>query len=610
MKSKSSDRNQYEKLVLENVADIIVITDLEFLVQSWNPIAEFYYGIPETDAIGKNMNEIVQFTYPYSSIGQVYNEFQKNKFWQGEVSFTNREGETFYFLQTVKCAVDDDGEEIGILAVGRNITEKRRAEQKLLESEQFYRTLIADSLDITLLLNAEGEITFSTPSVNRLLGYEVEEVIGRNAFQYVHPEDLAWAFQSFELEVKETPEIKFIIVRVLKKNGDWLWCMVRGHNLLSSPYVKSIVVYIHDDTPRKQATAALLESEKRFRKLIRDMPTGVLLQDATGKIHMTNHAITKMFGISEEDVVGGKIWEVYTDVIHEDGRIFLQSERPSYKAMETGLLVKDVVMGVWNKQKKERIWILINADPIIDEDGTLTNIVSSFIDITERKRLEKKSVAYQRRLAQATIDGQEKERLEIGKELHDNIGQQLTTVKLFLDLAKTSGNAESEEMISMALKGISDVINEIRAMSRSLVPPSLKDLGFIDSVNDLIDNLRHTQSMAIELDYFEFDEDLLPENKKLALFRIIQEQLNNIIKHARAKKVVINLHCTSENVLLEVKDDGLGFDWSKIRKGLGFINITNRAELFGGKAVITSAPGNGCHIKINLPHKFSPVEVD
>jgi PAS domain S-box-containing protein len=599
-----------QKLVLENVSDIIIITDTQFQVQSWNKIAEEFYGISASTAIGKKMGNLVRFRYNNTTGEQALADLQQHKIWKGEVSFTNNKGEVFYFLQTVKYALDESGKETGILAVGRNITERKRAEEQLQKSEQFYRTLISDSLDVTLLLNATGEITFSTSSIKKLLGYELEEILNTSAFEYVHPEDIAWTFQSFEKEVEEDPEIKFIIVRLLKKDGSWLWCMIRGHNLLDVPSINSIAVYIHDDTPRKKATEALKESEKRFRTLIRELQVGVLIQNAQGEIEMTNDAMCRLFSITESEIIGGRIWKLYTDVIHENGATFLQSERPSFKAIKTGKLVKDVVMGVWHEVKKERIWILVSAEPVQDEMGKLLHVICSFTDITERKRLEEKSLAekmaHQRQLAQATIDGQENERLEIGKELHDNIGQQLTTVKLFLDLAKTSATEENAEMITMALKGISTIINEIRAVSRTLVPPTLKDFGFIDSVNDLIDSLRHTQALKVELDYFCFDEDNLPENKKLALFRIVQEQLNNIIKHAEAKQVNISLRNNGESILLQINDDGKGFDHNKIRKGLGLAGIISRAELFGGKTEIISSPGMGCQIQVTLPNSSIP----
>jgi PAS domain S-box-containing protein len=552
------------------------------------------------------MGELVKFTFHDTTAEQSIQVLREKKTWRGKVSFVNPEGQSFYFLQTVKYITDNEGTEVGIMALGHDITDKQRAEDQLVKSENFYRTLIADSLDLTLLLNRSGDIVFATPSVNRLLGYSEEEILGTNAFRYIHPDDLGWALQSCVREVKENPEINFIVIRLLKKNGDWLWCMIRGHNLLNNPSINAIAVYVHDDTTRKKASEALRESEKQFRNLIRDLQIGVLLQDAEGIIKMTNSFSCRLFDVCEEELLGKKIWELLTDVTHEDGRKFQQDERPSYKAIQTRELVNDVVMGVWHPRREERVWIIINADPILDETGEIIHVICSFTDITERKRLEKKSfsekIAHQRQLAQATIDGQEKERLEMGKELHDNIGQQLTTIKLFLDMARTTANDKSLEMVNSALRGVMDVINEVRSISRSLVPPTLKDLGFIDAVNDLIESIHATQAITVELDYYEFDEDQLPDNKKLTLFRIIQEQLNNIIKHAKATNVTIMLRLTAGNVLLQVKDDGVGFVVDEVKKGLGINNIKNRVELFGGKVLLTSSPGKGCEINIFLPH--------
>jgi len=109
----------------------------------------------------------------------------------------------------------------------------------------------------------------------------------------------------------------------------------------------------------------------------------------------------------------------------------------------------------------------------------------------------------------------------------------------------------------------------------------------------------------IELDYFGFHEDQLPENKKLALFRILQEQLNNIIKHAMAQNVWINLTSTPHHAKLIIKDNGNGFDPAKIRRGLGLTNIINRAELFGGRVEIATSPGKGCKIKVWIPHAIT-----
>jgi len=495
---------------------------------------------------------------------------------------------------------------MGYISVSRDITEKKKIEKQLQKSEQFYRALIADSLDGTILVNAEGRITFGSPSVKHVLGYETHEIEGRNGFEFIHPDDIPSALESFQRELMEAPRIKFISIRLLQKNGEWLWCMVRGHNLLKNTYVNSVVVYFHDDTLRKQAADALKESEKRFRTLVKDLQTGVLLQDAAGHILLSNNAMSKMFDIEEGEIKGKKIWEKYSDVIDEEERQIDKSERPVFKAIQTKKLVKDKVMGVWHPKKKERVWLLISADPILNENGEVRYIVSSFINITERKKLEQKllseQISHQKQVTQATLDAQEAERREIGKELHDNIGQQLTTIKLFLDMAKSNATDSGVEMINMALKSVMDVINEIRFMSRSLIPHTLKDLGLVDSIMELTDSFSLAQSLTIHFDCKAFKEDRIPENQKLTLFRIVQEQLNNIVKHAAAKNIHIHLKNAVQNaVVLEINDDGQGFDPQTVQKGLGFTNICNRAELFGGKGEVVSIPGQGCYVKVTMP---------
>lgn len=597
---------RYQSTILENVSDIIVTTDLDFKIKIWNKIAEEYYAISKEEAIGQGVDELLHFTFYGTTFQESLDELKEKGIWKGEISIVNRRNETKHFFQTVKLVYNEAGNKIGYLAVGRDITEKKLAEEKLKESELFYRTLIADSLDGMLLMNKDGEIKFASPSVKNVLGYNEKELIGRNGFEFVHPADINWAFESFQREVDQNPEINFIMVRLLKKDGQWLWCSVRGHNLLSNPYVNSIVIYFHDDTARKEAKDALQESEKRFRSLVRDLQVGVFLSDGEGNIIMCNKALAAMLSIPEEMVVGKNVYDIMsTDMVNEQNEFIPVEARPLTLTLKSKQTVRDAVLGVLHPITKERSWILVNSNPILDETGSIKHVVCSVMDLSARKRLEQQLIAdqvsHQRQLTQASIDAQESERRTIGEELHDNIGQQLTTIKLFLDYAKTTADENTLEMINLALKGVSDVINDVRAMSRSIVPFTLKDLGLIDSINELVDSLMRARSLNIEFSHTDFDEDTIAENEKLSLFRIVQEQLNNIIKHAGAQNVWINLSVKGEEFVLEIKDDGKGFSSGQSRKGIGILNIKNRAELFNGKAEIISEPGSGCTLLVSFP---------
>jgi PAS domain S-box-containing protein len=368
--------------------------------------------------------------------------------------------------------------------------------------------------------------------------------------------------------------------------------------------VNGVAIYFHDDTLRKTATEALKQSEQRFRNLVSELQVGIILQNAEGLIMMSNDAMYKMLSLSEHDLLGKKIWEVFPDTPHEDMRPYVKSERPSYLSIHTKKAISDVVMGVKHPKTDKIIWLLVNAHPILDHEGNVQTVICSFTDITERKKLEQKllseQLVHQRLLTQATIDSQEKERFEIGKELHDNIGQRLTTIKLYLDLAFASADETTSEMISLSQRNISDVINEIRSICRSLIPSSLSDLGLVESINDLIISVSKAQAVHIDFYHSQFNESLLPENQKLMVFRIIQEQLNNIVKHADATRVVINIFNKGDVMTLDINDNGKGFDTSTVRRGLGLTNMKNRAELLGGTFSLISAPGKGTTVKVSI----------
>jgi len=597
---------RHQAIILENVSDTIVTTDLEFSITGLNRIAEEYYGIREHDALGRKTSEILKLHYPETSRDAALATLIDKGIWKGETCMEKEDGATVYFSHTVKVLFNGNGQPIGYLAVGRDITEKKIAGQRLLKSEQFYRTLIAESLDGILLLDRQGTISFASPSMAIILGYNPEELQGQNGFEYVHPDDLAWAMQAFQKEVGDNPEVKFIVVRLKHRQGHWQWCMVRGHNQLNNPSLNSLVIHLHDDTLRKQATDALKESERRFRTMVGDLQMGIMLADAEGRFIMVNKALCRLFDTEETALVGKNIYNfVSSDFIDEEGRFIPMDERPLAKALQTNAPVRDVVMGVIHPTTGERLWLLVNADPVLDEQGAILHIICSIKDLTERKRLEQaimqEQLNHQKQLTQASIDGQEAERREIGRELHDNIGQQLTTIKLFLDMAKTSADESTMEMISLALKGIGDVINEIRTMSRTLVPYSLKDLGLLDCIMELVESIERTQTLQIEVAAQHFNEDLMPENQRLSVFRVVQEQLNNIQKHADAEFVKIHLQTAEDLFRLTITDDGQGFQQGKVKPGLGLKNIQNRAEIFGGTATVTTAPGKGCRLEVVMP---------
>jgi PAS domain S-box-containing protein len=480
--------------------------------------------------------------------------------------------------------------------------------QQAMQSELFFRALIADSLDGILLVDQVGTISFSSESVANILGYEPEDLVGNNSFDYVHPDDIQLCRSAFEDELKQEPQRKFIDIRLRQKSGEWLWCMVRGHNLLSNPVVGKMLIYFCDDTFRRSIEAALIESRERFFHLIQHLNVGIVLCDAEGQILLCNQTCLDIFKVhSEQDLVGKSVFNPSVRLIYEDGRLMHPDEYPVAQAIQTKKVIRDRIAGVDKNESGHFTWLQINAQPVLEADQTIKHIICSFIDITEQRRLaqefKQQELQKQKQLLQATIDGQERERSEISRELHDNISQHLTTTRIYLEVAKDKVEGPLLDMITQAHKGLMYISSEIRRLSQSLAPPELRDIGLVESIRDLCDLLKNLHAFSIKFEHHAFNEDRIPDSMKLMLFRIIQEQVNNIIRHANANNIIVTLESDDSDLRLFIADDGKGYDPQLIKKGLGLTNIINRVELFDGNAEVITSPGNGCFLRVSVPLK-------
>lgn len=603
MKALNELRNQ--AITLSNVFDLIITCDFNYNILSWNKRAEQVVGFKEEEVLGKYLGEVAKLTYENLSSREAADILNQKGYWQGEISFLNRYGVKKTVLHTASYLLDETGKRIAIIGTGIDITEKKNAEEKMHESEIFYRNLAANSFDGIALTDASGIIKHCGPSTFKVSGYHLEELVGKNIFDFVYPEDAMLAVQSFFTEVSRESVLNYLIIRLKHATRGWVWCTVRAHNLLDDPILRSIVIYFTDDTKRKQIEDKLRESEGRFRNMIHNLKLGIVLQNEKGEMLVCNQSALNMLGQTEEQLMGIAPPDPTWNIIREDGSPFPPEQHPVTAAIMSKQPVKDVVAGVFRPATNDRVWLLVNADPILNDEGKIINVICSYADITEQKKLSQQliqqEIQKQRIITQATIDGQEKERLEIGKELHDNINQHLTTTRLYLEVARDKADGETQELLRLAHKNLSDIVSEIRKLSQSLVPPTLGDIGLTESIQDLCDSLKRAHSFSIEFNDQLFEENNLPDNLKLMIFRIIQEQVSNIIRHARATAVGIQLESGESFVILRITDNGQGFDLQRYKPGMGLSNIANRAGLFGGKMEIDSSPGAGCTVTVTIP---------
>ena len=341
----------------------------------------------------------------------------------------------------------------------------------------------------------------------------------------------------------------------------------------------------------------LRESEERYRELFNNNPMPMWVFDAkTFRFLEANSAAVQHYGYTHEEFLNKTLADIRLNGLGEDLSAEVEAIRFSRDGVKKGIMQHV-------KKNGSVIFVDIAWHSISYKNQPAVLVLAN--DVTERIQLEnelnEQRVNRQKQITEAVILAQEKERTEIGKELHDNVNQILGASNLYINTAMTDEEMR-QELLERSTELVSKAINEIRKISKSLITPGLREIGLIESIEDVIDDMKLARAdLAIELDLQNISEEQIEDRRKLTVFRIVQEQLNNIVKHARATRVLIRLSMEGSNIVVTVADNGVGFDVSRHRKGVGITNIISRTELFNGKVEIQSQPGEGCTLSVSLP---------
>ncbi|HUB61366.1 MAG TPA: PAS domain S-box protein [Puia sp.] len=341
----------------------------------------------------------------------------------------------------------------------------------------------------------------------------------------------------------------------------------------------------------------LRESEERYRELFNNNPMPMWVFDSeTCHFLEANSSAVHHYGYTQEEFMSKTLADIRLNGDLDELREEVELIRGNPDGIQKG--IRQHV-----KKSGEIIYVDIAWHNIRYKNRPAILVLAG--DVTERIQLEdelnEQRISRQKQITEAVILAQEKERTEIGKELHDNVNQILGASNLYINTAMTDEEMR-QELLERSTELVSNAINEIRKISKSLITPGLREIGLVESIEDIIDDLRVAgDKLAIDLDLQNISEDQIEDRRKLTVFRIVQEQLNNIVKHARATRVLIRLSGEQDHIVLTVADNGVGFDVSRHRKGVGITNMISRAELFNGKVEIVSSPGEGCTLTVSLP---------
>jgi PAS domain S-box-containing protein len=358
------------------------------------------------------------------------------------------------------------------------------------------------------------------------------------------------------------------------------------------------LVVAHDDvTTLKRAEAAKRKSDRQFRAIYEGAGLGIAVMNAEGHVLQSNPAWHTKLGYSQSALQELR----FQDLIHP---LDQAGHQQRYQALLAGKVKKYNVELRCYRGDGRMIWLQMTISSLPDEGGELSHALAIIQDVTAQKQVAAELTEVQHRLS----DSREKERLRLAQELHDGPAQDLIgadlQLKLLSNLLKKEADQEKVEMVRQVLQQVNGKLREICGQLR---PPTLAPFGLEVAIRSHLEQFQE-QHPEIKVQHrLGRDGQLLPEPMRLALFRMYQEMLSNVVKHAQAHHVLVRFALDVEQVTLEVQDDGVGFAvperWIQLaRQGhLGLVGISERAEEIGGQLVILSKPGRGSIVRVVAP---------
>jgi PAS domain S-box-containing protein len=518
-----------------------------------------------------------------------------------EYQMLKNDGTLFEVELSATVSLGINNQPAGLLSVVRDITERKQAQEALQASDARFRQLADHIREVFWMSNADkSKIIYVSPAYEEIWGQSCESLYASpaNWFAAIHPEDRQRVLEN--TRVKQIAGEYDEIFRILRPDGSMRWIQDRAFPIRDDAGNIYRIVGIADDiTKRKQAWDALGESEARKRAIMQAALDGIITIDHEGRMVELNSAAEKIFGHSQSALIGENVMEV----IPNSFRAWFQTGLDNCFAGEKGPVLGSRV-----------------EMPALRADGsrfsaefTITRIrlaghpmFTLYIrDITQRKHAE----AELRSLPQRIIKAQEAERSRIAQELHDGINQLIASVKM--RLRKVEGSLPdlkpaAREILSRCDRLLVKVLEENRRIAHNLRPTDLDNLGLAAACSSFCNDIQLRTHLKIDC-RISASQKRLPPVVELHLFRIVQEAINNIDKHAKANSVSLQIRYEGNFVVLHIQDDGQGFDAKTIhvgkraRHGLGLTNMRERALSLGGSYEIKSVPGEGTTITVRVP---------
>lgn len=469
----------------------------------------------------------------------------------------------------------------------------------IVESENRFKR-VTDSLPVMVWVSDQNHIvTYTNDKTKEFFGVSMEEMKGQFDFApLVHPDYRKMAIQGWSKKLQRHEPIDGVF-------------MVKGHDgayhylhevavprfLGSGKFVGYIGAYF--DLTREYQYQKELEADKQQFDLIAQNSSDVtVITNWKGIISYISPGVFRLLGYHPEELKDVNLYEH----VSADCRAALQT-RLSKKNLQEGKLQNHSFQML--RRNRELIWAEVAVQSVHSSADINQNLLFHIRDVTRIRAMERQlteeRINQEKYILEAKLQAEEDQRSQIGRDLHDGVGQMLAYMSLLLNMMKEKASYDPED-IDRLRETVAQTLEQVRTLARTLAPPAIRDLGLRDSVVELIDSYGILTRPSFTLKVYPQPEDArINLDKKIVVFRVLQELLNNTFKYANADNISIHLYFTDGSFHMEYKDDGKGFDPETIKKGVGLDSMRSRIAFYKGNIEIRSAPGKGTETNIQLP---------
>jgi PAS domain S-box-containing protein len=489
------------------------------------------------------------------------------------------------------------------LVLAADITGRLRSEEALRESEERHRLISELTTDYAYTCSVDADGTFTITSVtegfSHVTGYTLAELQARGGWAaLIHPQDLPKALQAIPRLLSGQRSVEEL--RICTRNGEVRWIRYSTQPTWDPAQgrVVGLVGAVQDISQRKRTEDSLQQTNQVLASIVHASPLAIIAIDPNECVTTWNPAAERIFGWPMEEVLGRPL-----PIIPPDSK-------EEFRAIREVELRGEIRSGAELRRLRQDgslVDVSVWTAPVLDAEGSVFSTIGIVADITARKQAEaqlREQAGRLRELSSRLLEVQEQERRHLARELHDEIGQQLTALQYALRLSEPFQGEEVRAYLSGAGDLVKDLIGRVRDISLKLRPSMLDDLGLLPALLWHVNRYTAQTGVRVQFEHRSLDRRLYPREVETAAFRIVQEALTNIARHAKVKEATVCLWREQDCLHLRVEDRGSGFELRGSRASEssgGLSGMRERAELLGGRLNVESAQGGGTSVTAELP---------